>query len=166
VAISELLVSVNNWLVGRRQGKLQPRELLVLLPSCLQWSGCKQNVRTDVANCQRCGRCQVGEVLKEADAFGVEVAMATGGELALQRARAEHVRAIVAVACAKELRAGLLGVWPKAVLAIENQRPNGPCTDTRVQVAEVVSALEFFLGEDARRSEQTTSAEAATERQP
>jgi len=152
VTVSELVVGVNNWVVRHRRRPVRAQELLLLLPSCLQRSGCPHSVRTSVANCQRCGQCQVGEVLEMAEQLGVTVAMATGGELALDRARCDGVRAVVAVACAKELRAGILGTWPKPVLAIENERPHGPCRDTRVDVAALVVGLEFFLGEGRRRS--------------
>ena len=80
-----------------------------------------------------------------AERLGVRVSVATGGELALEEARGDGVRAVVAVACPKELRAGIFGTWPKPVLAVENERPHGPCKDTRVDVDELRSALEFFL---------------------
>jgi len=146
LAVSELVVGVNNWLVKRRRRRrVRPDEVLLLLPSCLQRSSCPQSVRSDVKNCQRCGRCQVGEVLEMAEGLGVRVSVATGGELALEEARDGGVRVVVAVACARELRAGVLGIWPKPVLAVVNERPHGPCKDTRVDVVELRSALEFFL---------------------
>ncbi len=147
MAVNELVVGLNNWLVRRRRRRVGPGELLLLLPSCLQRSGCERSVRAGVENCERCGRCQLGEVLEMAERLGVRVSVATGGELALEEARGDGVRAIVAVACAKELRVGIFGTWPKAVLAVKNERPHGPCKDTRVDVAALSSALEFFLGE-------------------
>jgi len=149
LTVSELVVGVNNWLVRRRRRGVRPEALLLLLPSCLQRSGCPRSVRTDVENCQRCGRCQVGEVLELAERMGVRVSMATGGELALEEARGDAVRVVVALACAKELRAGILGTWPKPVLAVENERPHGPCKDTGVDLSALKSALEFFLDRSA-----------------
>jgi len=147
LAVDELVVGLNNWLVRRRRRRVGAGEVLLLLPSCLQRTGCERSVRAGIENCERCGRCQLGEVLEMAERFGVPVSVATGGELALEEAHGDGVRAVVAVACAKELRAGIFGVWPKAVLAIKNERPHGPCKDTRVDMATLRSALEFFLGE-------------------
>jgi len=154
--VSRWIVALNNWWVRRRARQVEPGELLLLLPSCLQRSGCERRVRVNVRECERCGRCQVGELLEEADRLGVRVWVATGGELALEQARADGVRAVVAVACPKELRTGILRTWPKPVLAVENERPYGPCRDTRVDVEAVREALRFFLGVGGtvRRSEK------------
>ena len=146
MTVNQLIVTVNNWWVRRRGRRVAPGELLLLLPSCLQRSECPRTVRADVSNCQRCGACQVGEVLEMAEQLGVRVSVATGGELALEEARSDGVHVVVAIACEKELRAGILGTWPKPVLAVENQLPHGPCRDARVEVEAVRSALEFFLG--------------------
>ncbi len=159
MTVSGLLVAVNNWMVRRRRGRIRPEGVLLLLPGCLQRSGCAQDVRSDVGNCQRCGQCPVGEVLAAAEELGVRAVMASGGELALEEARKTGVEGVVAVACAKELGAGILRLWSKPVLALENYRPNGPCRDTRVELAAVVSAIELLLGGGAGgcRAEDTVS---------
>jgi hypothetical protein len=71
--------------------------------------------------------------------------VATGGRLALELAKAEGVKAIVAVACEKELQAGLTGVFPKPSLGIINLRPHGPCRDTDVDLGEVEEAIAWLL---------------------
>jgi hypothetical protein len=145
IAMPNLLVRFNNWRSRRKQGLFAPGQVLVLLPSCLQRTACDANLRTDIRNCRRCGRCNIGEVLALAEQMGVEVAVATGGREAVRRVREPGVKAVVAIACGKELLAGTLATFPKPVLSIENSRPNGPCKDTRVDIAEVRRAIESFL---------------------
>ena len=56
------------------------------MPSCLQRSQCAQNVRADIQECRRCGRCKVKDVLELSEKYGVRCAAATGGRLALELA--------------------------------------------------------------------------------
>jgi hypothetical protein len=58
------------------------------------------------------------------------------------------VDAVVAVACEKELREGMRATFPKPVLGIINLRPNGPCRDTDVDVAQVEDAMRWFLRDE------------------
>ena len=139
------LVTLSNLATRARRTRVQPAEVLLLLPSCLQWSRCEQPVRSDPATCKRCGRCNMGDLVTMAEELGIQIAVATGGRVAVARARDKRIKAIVAVACSKELRQGVLATFPKAVLGVYNRWPNGPCTDTRVDVDSVRKAVEWFL---------------------
>lgn len=139
------IVSLNNLAVKVRRKRTTPDGLLLLFPSCLQHSECKQNIRHDLSNCKRCGRCKVKDMLEVGDTYGIACAIATGGLLALQAVKKENVSAVVAIACEKELREGILAALPKAVIGVVNMRPHGPCKDTDVNMAEVRKAVEWFL---------------------
>ena len=65
--------------------------------------------------------------------------------MAVERVKEDGVDAVVAVACEKELSQGIKGAFPKAVIAIPNQRPKGPCKDTDVDLAEVRKAIQWLL---------------------
>ena len=138
-------VRLNNLLVKARRSRAEPAEILLLLPSCLQHSECGEAVRVDPQNCKRCGRCPVKDLVEMADELGIQVAIATGGRVALKRARSKDVRVIVAVACPKELRQAIRAAFPKAVIGVANSWPNGPCKDTQVEVQKVREAVEWFL---------------------
>ena len=143
--VNKIIVSLNNSFVRLRGPKCAPGELIILIPSCLQNSQCTRKVRIDPANCRRCGDCRVGDIVGLAEEYGVRAACATGGRLALELVKDKSVRAIVAVACEKELSGGIIGAFPKPVLAVSNARPNGPCKDTTVDIEEVRKAVEYFL---------------------
>ncbi len=139
------LVKVFNAVTRLRRSRCRPGELLILVPSCLQNSECTATVRTDISACRRCGKCKVKDIVELAERYGVRCAVATGGRLALEMARDKGVKAVIAVACEKELRAGMKSVFPKPGLGIFNLRPNGPCKDTDVDLDEVEEAITWLL---------------------
>jgi hypothetical protein len=143
--INKTLIALNNLAVRLRRTRCQPHELLVLFSRCLQRSACDRKLGEDAASCARCGQCLVCRFLDLRDKYGVPTFLATGGRQAAARARDPAVRAIVAVACDKELRAGLRASLPKAVLARTIAWPCGPCKDTTIPMDEVEEAIRWFL---------------------
>jgi len=152
--MSGLLVRLSNALTRIRRKRVRPENLLLLLPSCLQNSDCDAKLVTDVHNCKRCGNCTIKNLVELADRYGIRIAVASGGRLALQHVKSEDVHAVVAVACELELKQGMLKSFPKAVLGIANIRPHGPCVDTDVDLSRVEDAVRRFLGlKDAKPNE-------------
>lgn len=144
--MGQALIRLNNFLVRLRRARCEPGELLILFSSCLQRSECECNVRTSLSNCRRCGQCVVGGILDLADEVGARAFMATGGRLAAERTRDGDIKAIVAVACCKELNEGLRAVFPKPVLLVRLSTPNGPCKDTHVDIEAVREAVGRLVG--------------------
>lgn len=124
---------------------LAASNVLLLFPHCLQSSTCKQNVTSDINNCLRCGKCKVGELLKLRDEFKVTCYLAAGGREAVAQARQSWVKAIIAIACEKELFEGIVATTPKSVFAIHNSQPFGFCKNTDVDMDEVRKAILRFV---------------------
>ncbi|MCD6460562.1 DUF116 domain-containing protein [bacterium] len=141
------LLKFNNWQVKARKVKVRPEQILVLSPRCLQYHKCPQPVTTDPHSCKFCGKCQVMDMVKLCDELGVQLCFATGGGVAVKRSRDPKIKAIVAVACAKELCMGIVMTLPKPVFAVKNIFNNGPCVDTGVSIENVRSAIESFIAE-------------------
>jgi len=144
-ALDKAVVALNNLSTRLRRTRCRPEEVLVLLPACLQRSGCDLRLHDDLSNCGRCGRCAISAFLDLADRYGVQVYRATGGRQAVARARDPKIKAIVAVACQKELRDGIFACLPKAILARTIAWPCGPCKDTTVEMDRVEEAVRWFL---------------------
>lgn len=138
-------VEVNNQLVRAKKGKLTPDRLLVLLPHCLQERDCPNRITTNPDNCNRCGGCPVGDLLALGEQYGVHVRIATGGTLAREVVKKLRPRAIVAVACERDLTSGILDCIPLPVLGVTNERPMGPCFNTQVNPEAVEKAIQFFI---------------------
>jgi len=143
--IDRAIIRLNNLAVRLRRTRCKPEELLVLLSRCLQRSACDCQVTEKVTNCRRCGQCTVARFADLAERTGVQVFMATGGRQAAARAKDPAIKAIVAVACEKELRAGLLALIPKAVLAETIEWPCGACKDTTVDFDRVEASIRWLL---------------------
>ncbi|CCO07184.1 DUF116 domain-containing protein [Desulforamulus hydrothermalis] len=152
--IKNSFIEVNNELVRTNQQALRPEQILLLAPHCLQESHCPHKVTHDINNCRRCGKCKVADLLMLRDKYGIRVGVATGGTLARKFVKEYRPRAIVAVACERDLASGIQDCSPIPVLGVLNDRPYGPCFNTSVNIAGVSRAVEFFLGCTTDRYEE------------
>jgi hypothetical protein len=129
--------------VGRRPGGRGP--VLVLLPRCVQRPGCTQPLVEDIENCRRCGKCPVAGLLDLRNEYpDVVMAVLTGGSVVPGVVRRLEPRAVIGLACERELISGIMAVNGRPVLGVANQRPLGPCRGTTLDVAELRDAIEIF----------------------
>ena len=119
--------------------------VLLLLPHCLQSSDCGRVLGEDVQNCGECGKCAMCELKGLVPRYEVENRIVGGGSLALMAVRELKPRAVVGVACERELVAAIRELRGVPVMAIPNCRPEGPCRNTRVDVPLVEQALRILL---------------------
>jgi hypothetical protein len=131
--MSNSLIKANNIIVNakskNRTGslKLEPNKLLVLLPRCLS----KENRKT------------ITEIVGENNIVSYT---ATGGSSARLTIKEMRPKAIIAVACERDLVSGLQDVAPKIpVIAIPNKRPEGPCKNTFIDTENLKAAIKDFL---------------------
>ena len=142
---SRLFISLNNLLTRLRRVKVSPKNLLLLVPRCLQKNGCAQTLGETIDACKACGQCNVTDLLAIRDEFGIHCSLAAGGREALAFVRDPKVKAVVAVACEKELTQGILAVFPKPVLGVLNIQTNGPCRNTHLDPDLVREAIRSML---------------------
>lgn len=121
--------------------------LLLLVPHCLQRSTCDRNVINDINQCAHCGQCNINDLLEIRDEFGIQCNLAGGGREAVAYVKAPGVKAVIAVACEKELAAGVVAAFPKPVVAVPNLRPHGPCRDCAVDVEELRRVIRNLVGD-------------------
>lgn len=138
-------IEVNNQLVLALRMRLKPEQILLLAPHCLQRTVCPYKITVDINNCRRCGGCKVSDLLGIRDTYGVKVGIATGGTLARKLVKEYRPRAIVAIACERDLTSGIRDSNPIPVLGVTNLRPNGPCHNTSICIPRVEDAIEHFL---------------------
>ena len=124
-------VKVSNAVARALKVKGKGERVLVLLPRCLR-----------------------PELVKEISAFskehGVDVHTVSGGELARKRVRELKPTAVVGIACERDLVSGIRDVGVKlSVIGIPNERPDGPCVNTYVNMDEVKKAILFYLSPSA-----------------
>ena len=143
--IRESFVAVNNSLFKATRKRINPDRIMILLSHCLQNYDCPQKVTTDYRNCRMCGKCQISEIIELGDGYSTSLSIATGGTLARKVVVEKRPTVIVAVACERDLTSGIQDVYPLPVYGILNQRPFGPCINTKVDLRKIEKALNIIL---------------------
>lgn len=138
-------LKVNNEFVLSNASPTASSKLLLLLPHCMQNSDCRIRLHGDLDRCASCGNCQLGSVRTLAKELGFHAVIATGGTIARRRVAEIRPKQIIAIACERDLTTGIQDCYPIPVYGILNERPIGPCRDTRVQLEALHKALAYFL---------------------
>ena len=125
--VEHAAVDVYNGLAERRGRKVGKGELLVLIPRCLS-------------------KATLDGVLEVAGRYDVPVFVATRGQLARRAIRERRPRAVVAVACERDMVTGLHDVAAKIpVLGLTMQLPAGPCKDATIDIGKFESWVKSFV---------------------
>jgi len=143
--VQQSFVELNNHLVRSNHHRTRPNKLLILLPHCIQEFDCQIKITGNIKNCKGCGKCEIKELIELSDQYQVNIAVATGGTLARRIIVENRPEAIVAVACELDLTSGIQDSYPIPVIGILNDRPNGPCINTKVDIEKVRDAILDFL---------------------
>ena len=151
--IEQSFIEVSNHLVKQHRVKVPADRIMILTPHCIQLDTCVHKITRNIENCRQCGGCSVGDMLGLAHKYGIHMAVATGGTLARQMVKQIRPKAIVAVACERDLTSGIQDVFPLPVVGVLNERPFGPCFNTRVDIKRVEAAVLDFLEVEEKHGE-------------
>ena len=125
--VENAAVKVYNTLAMLRGRKVGQGELLVLIPRCLS-------------------KETLDGVLGIAGQYGVPVFVATRGQLARRVIRERRPRAVVAVACERDMVSGLHDVAGKIpVLGLTMTLPSGPCKDASVNLGQLEEWVRSYV---------------------
>jgi hypothetical protein len=151
--VRESFVQVNNSLFKATQKRMKRDRLVILLPHCLQNFDCPHKIIANYNNCQRCGGCLIGDIIELKERYDIDISIATGGTLARKVLVDKKPSVIVAVACERDLCSGIQDAYPIPVYGILNERPQGPCINTRVDLERLDQAVQYILNgdKDAKR---------------
>jgi hypothetical protein len=125
--VENAAVKVYNGLAVLRKRKVGTGELLLLIPRCLS-------------------KETLDGVLGIAGKYGVPVFVATRGQLARRVIRERRPRAVVAVACERDMVSGLHDVAGKVpVLGLTMTLPAGPCKDARLDLGRLEEWVRAYV---------------------
>lgn len=125
--VENAAVKVYNGLALRRGRKVGQGELLLLIPRCLS-------------------KETLDGVLGIAGKYGVPVFVATRGQLARRVIRERRPRAVVAVACERDMVSGLHDVAGKVpVLGLTMTLPAGPCKDAGLNLVQLEEWVRAYV---------------------
>jgi hypothetical protein len=126
-------VAVYERLALARQRRVNAGELLILIPRCLS-------------------RSALDGVLEIAKRHNVAAFVATRGQLARRVIRERRPKAVVAVACERDMVSGLHDVAGRVpVLGLTMQLPAGPCKDAVIDLEKLEAFVGSYVGDAARR---------------
>jgi hypothetical protein len=143
--LQQSFIALNNQLVRAKKLRVPAHRTLLLLPHCIQLFDCSIKITGDIDKCRRCGRCAISALTGLAQARGIDIAVASGGTLARKIIVERRPRLIIAVACERDLTAGIRDAYPLPVIGVLNRRPHGPCINTQVVLAELEATLDDYL---------------------
>ncbi|MDF2986798.1 MAG: hypothetical protein K0R50_2308 [Eubacterium sp.] len=135
-------IELNNIVVESDNKKYKAKEIIILLPHCLQNSECGLKVTSNPGLCRRCGKCKIGELLDYTEKRNIGVFIATGGTVARNIIKQNKPKLIISVACERDLMSGMLDVKGIPVIGVTNQQPNGPCINTDVDFSAIRNRVE------------------------
>ena len=120
-------VAVYNRLAWAREWRVRANEMLILIPRCLS-------------------RPALDGVMEIAKRYDVATFVATRGAYARQVIRERRPKAVVAVACERDMVSGLHDVAGRLpVLGLTMQLPNGPCKDASLDLAQMEAFVRKYL---------------------
>jgi hypothetical protein len=134
-------IAMQNRLLTSVHSQLKVTNILLLLPHCLQFHECKIRITRDINDCADCGECDICHLKDLGKKYGIRIGIANGGTLARKLVRDTQPDYIIAVACHRDLTDGIRESWHYPVYAVLNERPYGPCHDTRVEVDTVEQVI-------------------------
>lgn len=144
--IRRVFSEINNKIVISKGLELDPRDILIIAPHCLQKSFCKHKITGAIDNCKRCGACNINDLINICEKYNVNLEIVTGGTLARKLILDYKPKGIIAIACERDLSHGILDVKSIPVIGVTNIRPEGPCNNTSVDIQKVEKAICFFTG--------------------
>ncbi len=145
--IKNSFVQVSNHMTRISNNQQYYQRIMILAPHCLQWVKCPHKITMDVNNCRDCGKCQIADLRRIAKEYQADLCIASGGTFARKAVKERKPQAIVAIACERDLTSGLQDVTQIPVIGIVNERPEGPCCNTRVDLQKVEGAIKYFRQE-------------------
>ena len=122
-------IRVSNSLMRTTKRKFQTNKIMILLPRCLT-----KSMQT--------------KIIKLAETYNCMIFTVPGGSLARKLIAREKPRAVIGVACERDLVSGIRDTTAIPVIGIHNTRPKGPCKNTLVDFQLVEDAIRYFLNVD------------------
>ena len=138
--VSNSLLKINNALILATRRFSGTERVLLLLPRCLT-----REIRQ--------------EIMAVADSIDLKHAICGGGEDARKKILLERPEIVVAVACERDLIAGIRDVPSRLpVIGIPNSRPRGPCKCTEIDINTLFATLSQIMGGKKITAKEETSA--------
>jgi uncharacterized protein len=139
-----LFINMNNYCVSKYDFS-SVKNILIMLPHCLQNDDCSYRITKNILNCKICGKCVICELVDLYEKTKIPVKIVSGGTFARKLVKEIRPDIIIACACENDLSSGIYDSYPFLVWGILNKRPNGPCVNTTVDVEDIKKILDKIV---------------------
>jgi len=124
--------------------KIHPKDKIIFLPQCLRNSRkCKAKIGEFGYECIDCCNCKVSQIKKEAEALGYRVCIVPGGSMVGKIIKKASPKAVVGVACMKEL---VMALDELSIPAQSVELSKDGCVDTDVDLESVMDVIKHNQG--------------------
>lgn len=136
---------MNNIILESSNKTYLPQDILVIVPHCLQNDKCVHKITNGNDNCKKCGACDIGEIINITKKSNINLEIVTGGTAARNVIKTHNPKLIISVACERDLLGGIMDVGWIPVLGLVNERPNGPCFNTKINILSLNTTIEKVI---------------------
>ncbi len=139
--LMKLYIDVKNKLHKDKFVKTDFSNRILLLPQCLRSRSCEAELTEYGYECSDCGKCRIPEIKKIAEDLGYKVFILPGGRIVEKIIKTFKPKAVLGVACLKELVLGSVACEKAGIPAQGVALLRDGCVETDVKLTEVFKAL-------------------------
>jgi geranylgeranyl pyrophosphate synthase len=133
----------------------------LFLPHCLKSRHCPASSDDEGVHCEKCGQCVMAHLVAAAEEAGIRVFCAPGGTLIKALIKKYRPRAVIGVACWKEILLAFELLWDSGIFLQVFPLERDGCFETSVNPEQLVSFLsELASQRDAGQDEWAASGSA------
>ena len=130
-----------NTVFRQRVLALDRRDICLFLPHCLRSRNCPASSDDEGVHCEKCGQCLISTLISKAEDYGFLVFCVPGGSLLENLVIKYRPKAIIGVACNKEIMLGLKLLWDKGFLFQVFPLEKDGCFETELNPEPLFSLL-------------------------
>ncbi len=123
---------------------LDARDICLFLPHCLRSRDCPASSDHEGIICEKCERCDIARLVSEGEARGLRVFCVPGGSLIETLVKKYRPKAVVGVACSKEITLALQLLWDKGIFVQAFPLERDGCFQTSVKLETILAFLSHF----------------------
>ncbi len=136
---------------------LDRRDICLFLPHCLKNRDCPAGTDEEGVHCEQCGACEMANMVTAAEEAGIRVFCAPGGTLIKTLIKKYRPKAVIGVACWKEILLAYEMLWDTGIFVQVFPLERDGCFETAIHP----EALLAFLKELSEPKDIETGAGAA-----
>ncbi len=120
---------------------LDRHDICLFLPHCLRSRNCPAASDDEGVKCEKCGQCLINTFISTAEEYGIRVFCVPGGSLLEKLVVKYRPKAIIGVACKKEIMLGLQLLWDKGFLFQVFLLEKDGCFETDINPEPLLSLM-------------------------